>query len=307
MGRPLMSSLVTNIQGFSIHDGPGIRTVVFLKGCGLECQWCGNPECISPHPEIGLFKSLCTGCGKCEEICPNGALVFGTAGFPRIDRATCSGCGTCSSVCSYRAIVLYGKVMSVEEIFDVVKRDSIFYDASDGGITVSGGEALLQPQLVCDLFDKCHRGGIHTCIETSGYASEPALIQVLPYTDYVLYDLKYLDSEKHSKFTGKPNTLVLNNARIVARSGIEMLFRMPLIPGINDDMQNIKETADFLRGLGKNTARIELMPYHRLGKGKYESLDRHFRLPDIPVPDPIELESIKTAFESNGITCLISR
>jgi len=183
----------------------------------------------------------------------------------------------------------------------------MFYKASGGGLTVSGGEALLQPQLVCDLFSKCHKAGIHTCVETSGYAPESALMQVLPYTDYVLYDLKHLNSDKHIQFTGKQNTLILTNARIVAKRGIEMLFRMPLIPSINDDMQNIKDTADFMRGLGKNNLRIELMPYHRMGKGKYESLDRDFRLSDIPLPDSIKLESIKIAFESKGITCLISK
>jgi pyruvate formate lyase activating enzyme len=301
-----MPNLVTNIQGYSIHDGPGIRTVVFLKGCGLECQWCSNPECISPHPEIGFFKSLCTGCGKCTEICPNGALVFEPAGIPRIERAVCSGCGTCSSVCSYKAIVLYGKAMSAEEIFEAVKRDKMFYDASGGGVTVSGGEALLQPQLVCELFEKCHRAGIHTCVETSGYTPESAINQVLPYTDYVLYDLKHMNSYKHYQYTGKSNTLILKNAKIVAQSGVELLFRMPLIPGINDDIQNIKETADLLHDLGENVLRIELMPYHRLGKGKYESLDKQYRLAEILSPSPAALESVKKTFRMNNITCLIS-
>ena len=175
--------------------------------------------------------------------------------------------------------------MNTEEIFDVVNRDKMFYEASGGGVTVSGGEALLQPQLVSELFKKCRQAGIHTCIETSGYAAESSLEGVLSYTDYILYDLKHMNSEKHRQYTGKPNNLILSNARIVAESGVETLFRMPLIPGINDDEQNIKETADFLHGLGNNVLRIELMPYHRLGKGKYESLDKKYPLPDVPSPE----------------------
>jgi pyruvate formate lyase activating enzyme len=303
----MTSNLVTNIQGFSIHDGPGIRTVVFLKGCGLECLWCSNPECISSLPEVGFIKTLCTKCGKCAGVCPEGALVYEEGKFPHIDREKCTGCGVCSSVCPYRAIELYGKQMSINEVFEAINRDKMFYDASGGGITVSGGEPLLQPRFVCDLFEKCHRAGIHTCLETSGYAAESALTQVLPYTDYVLYDLKHMNSKKHQQYTGKPNDLILSNAKIVAASGVKTLFRMPLIPGINDDMQNIKETAEFLHGLGNNTLRIELMPYHRLGKGKYESLDKEYCLSSVIAPEPDEVESVKKVFEANNIICSISR
>src|SRR4030042_5004626 len=236
-----MLNLVTNIQGYSIHDGPGIRTVVFLKGCGLECQWCSNPECISPQPEVGFFKALCAKCCKCAGVCPVDALVYEAGKLPRIERVRCTGCGICSSACSYKALVLYGKAMNIEELFDAVNRDKMFYETSGGGVTVSGGEALLQLQLVCDLFEQCRRAGIHTCIETSGYIAESALKKVLLYTDYVLYDLKHQNSDKHQRYTGKPNSLILDNAKVIAESGIETLFRMPLIPGINDDLQNVKE------------------------------------------------------------------
>jgi pyruvate formate lyase activating enzyme len=302
-----MSIRITNIQGYSIHDGPGIRTVVFLKGCGLECRWCSNPECISPHPEIGVFKSLCTQCGKCAKVCSEEALIYKQGQPPSIDRRRCSGCGECVSVCYYKALVLYGRMMSIEEVFDSVKRDAIFYQASGGGVTVSGGEVLLQPQFVCGLLENCRRAGIHTCIETSGYGSEPALRQILPYTDLVLYDLKHLDSNKHSRYTGKPNSLILSNAGVVAASGVEFLFRMPLIPGINDDTQNIRETAAFLHGLGKRALRIELMPYHRLGKGKYESLDRPYLLAELPAPELDQVERARKTFEDSGISCTISK
>jgi pyruvate formate lyase activating enzyme len=280
---------------------------VFLKGCSLECQWCSNPECISPQPEVGFIKTLCTKCGKCAGLCPEGALVYRAGEFPRIDHEKCSGCGVCSPACPYKAIELYGKQMSTDEVFDAVKRDKIFYDASGGGVTVSGGEPLLQPQFVGELFEKCRQAGIHTCMETSGCAAESALRQVLPYTDYVLYDLKHINSEKHRQYTGKPNNLILANAKIVAASGVETLFRMPLIPGTNDDAQNIRETAEFLHGLGKSVLRIELMPYHRLGKGKYESLGKEYHLHDIRAPEPDEIDSAKKEFEKYNITCLVSR
>jgi pyruvate formate lyase activating enzyme len=302
-----MSPLVTNIQGYSIHDGPGIRTVVFLKGCGLECQWCSNPECISPQPEIGLFKSLCTKCRKCIKVCPNQTLRGEVGEIPAIDRKRCSGCGECVSVCYYKALVLFGKMMSVEEVFDAVKRDAMFYQASGGGVTVSGGEVLLQTQFASRLLDNCRKAGIHTCIETSGYGDESGLRQVLPYTDLVLFDLKLQDSSKHSHYTGKPNCVILENARVVAASGVEFLFRMPLIPGINDDMQNIRETADFLHNLGVRALRIELMPYHRLGKGKYESLDKTYRLDELLTPEPERTEKVRNAFEDAGIMCTISK
>jgi pyruvate formate lyase activating enzyme len=301
-----MSTQVTNIQGYSIHDGPGIRTVVFLKGCSLDCLWCSNPECISSRPEIGFFKSLCTGCGKCLKVCPNQALIGEAGQLPVVDRQRCSGCGLCVSACYYKALVLYGKLMSVEEVFAAVKCDAIFYQASGGGITVSGGEVLLQPQFAAQLLDQCRRTGIHTCIETSGNGAEPALREVLSSTDLVLFDLKLLDSDQHRRYTGKSNSLILANAEVVAGSGVDFLFRMPLIPGINDDPQNIADTAKFLHGLGKKALRIELMPYHRLGKGKYESLDLPYRLPEIPVPQPEQIESVKKSFEDLGVQCSIS-
>jgi len=301
-----MKYLVTNIQGYSIHDGPGIRTVVFLKGCGLECRWCSNPECISPLPEVGFINKLCTRCGKCAEVCAKGAISF-AEGIPNIVRKLCSGCGECSLACAEKALILYGKPMSTEEIFIAVKKDKMFYDSSGGGVTVSGGEALLHPKLVCDLFIKCREAGIHTCVETSGYVSNSVIQQVLHQTDYVLFDLKHLDSQKHLRYTGKPNDLILSNARLVIESNTETLFRMPLIPGVNDDLKNISDTADFLHSLGNNACRIELMPYHQLGKGKYESLDKEFSMPELHTPGPEEVDLVKKTFENYGITCLISR
>lgn len=302
-----MDAIVVNIQGYSIHDGPGIRTTVFLKGCNLACQWCSNPECISLYPEVGLITALCTKCGRCADVCPQKAIAFQTDGLPCINRQRCTACGECVPVCNPKALVVYGREMSVEEVFAEVSRDCMFYQATNGGVTASGGEPLLYPDFVCSLFDECHKAGIHTCLETAGYAPASVLRQVLPSTDYVLYDLKHLDSNAHRRFTGKPNSLVLSNAKLVVESGVEALFRMPLIPGINDSLQNIQETVAFLKGLGSSAHRIELMPYHRLGESKYKALDMPYPMHGLLPPEASHIESARKAFEECGIQCLVSR
>ncbi|NLY38287.1 MAG: glycyl-radical enzyme activating protein [Firmicutes bacterium] len=299
-----MLGLVTNIQGYSVHDGPGIRTVVFMKGCPLECHWCSNPECISPHPELGFIKSLCTRCGKCAAACPHEAIIGKAGALPLTIREKCTGCGACAAVCISEARIIYGKQLAVDEVVDAVCRDQIFYQASGGGITVSGGEPLHQAPFVVELLRKCRQAAIHTCIETSGFASASALRQVLANTDYLLFDLKHLDSIKHRQYTGKSNRQILDNARLVAASGVDVLFRMPLIPGINDCRSNIEETAGLLHALGKG--KIELMPYHLFGKGKYESLDRVYRLAGISTPGEEHLLPVKKMFEDFGIECSIS-
>jgi pyruvate formate lyase activating enzyme len=301
-----MATLVTNIQGYSIHDGPGIRTTVFLKGCGLECQWCSNPECIAAQPEVGLINSLCTRCGQCAGVCPQKALLFEAGQLPQIARERCSGCGICSTVCPSKAIVVYGNPTTVEAVFEAVRRDKMFYETSGGGITISGGEVLLQPQFAAAVLELCRRNSIGTCIETSGGGSEAALRQLLPWLDLILFDLKHLNSEAHRRLTGQPNEIILANARIAAASGVAVLFRMPLIPGLNDSRSNIEETAAFIKDLNLKPSRIELMPYHRLGKGKYESLGKPFRLPDLAAPTKEYGESVKQQFEDLGVGCSIS-
>jgi pyruvate formate lyase activating enzyme len=300
------TTLITNIQGYSIHDGPGIRTIVFTKGCGLACRWCCNPECISPLPEVGFNQTLCTSCGKCAGICKHGALSFLSGGHPELDRRQCTGCGECISVCDYKALVLHGKPMSVQEVFEAVSRDNLFYQSSGGGVTVSGGESLLHPEFVRGLLEKCRTANINTCIETSGYADSEVFKLVLPLLDYVLYDLKHLDSVIHHQYTGKPNELILKNAGIIVGSGVQFLFRMPLIPGVNDNLRNIQETAIFLKSLGRQAQRIELMPYHRLGESKYSMLDRKYGMRGFLPPENDYVISIKHSFEERDIECSIS-
>ena len=267
------TAVITNIQGYSIHDGPGIRTVVFLKGCPLSCQWCANPECLSKKPQIGFMSALCQQCGKCLDVCPNNAIRAGENVY-RIDHSRCESCGKCSDHCSHGALVRYGNLMTVEETWDAVKRDKMFYDTSGGGVTVSGGEPLLNPSFVRELFELCREEQIGTCIETCGFVESEVLLEVFPVTDLFLFDLKHMDSDIHRKYTGHSNKRILKNAAILIDHAADVIFRQPLIPAFNDSLTNIEITAKFLTGLGENAMRLQLMPYHRMGRDKYTALNK---------------------------------
>lgn len=299
-----MKVLINNIQGYSIHDGPGIRTVVFFKGCGLACEWCANPEGISPEVEIGFIENLCTYCGRCLEACPEKAL---SADLPhRIDRNRCKACGKCVDACFYKAMVRYGREMSVEEVFDAVRRDKMFYQSSGGGVTVSGGEPLLYASVVKSIFELCKGEDISTCIETSGFAAADSLLSVLPVTDYILFDLKHMNSAIHLQYTGQSNDLILQNAKLAVSNGADVLFRMPLIPSVNDTEENIRETADFIKSI-QTSPKIQLMPYHRMGESKYKALDKPNLLSSLKVMGPDELEAVKQRYMDYGVDCSISR
>lgn len=297
---------VTNIQGYSIHDGPGIRTVVFFKGCSLSCRWCANPECISVKPQMGFKKLLCKGCGKCLEVCPENAINT-DSNKHRIDYSRCTTCGKCSDNCGYEALVRYGDLMSVDEVWDEVRRDKIFYDSSKGGITVSGGEPLLHPEFVRELFELCHKDGINTCVETCGCVNRNAFEAVLPVTDFFLFDLKHMDTDIHKEYTGQHNDIILENASFLIENKADIIFRQPLIPGINDTDSNIEATSHFLKNFGNRALRFELMPFHRMGSDKYRALGMEYPMKDLEIMDNIDLESVKKAYIDRGIECTISR
>jgi len=299
---------VFNVQYFNLHDGPGVRTLVFFKGCPLRCHWCSNPESMSRLPELGVNRSLCNQCGKCLDVCPEQALTFNGEESLNVDRQRCKACGTCVSECYQDALTIYGKEMTAGEVFEEVFRDKMFYEGTGGGVTVSGGEPLLQPHFLVAVLRLCRYAGIHTCLETTGYANAQVWEQVLPLTDYVLFDLKHMDSRLHQGFTGKPNEQILENAGRVAGSGTPIMFRMPLVPGFNDSLQNIEATGNFVRSLGgDNVQGIELMPYHRMGTGKYESLDKHYALNDVKPSETEYVESIRQRFEKSGVICTVSK
>jgi pyruvate formate lyase activating enzyme len=297
-----VNGVVFSIQRYSIQDGPGIRTTVFLKGCPLRCSWCSNPESQNTAPEIAHRDSLCTKCGHCLDICNVKAISVDDKSVS-INRKLCRKCFKCVEMCTPGALKLFGDTMSTKEVFQLIRKDAEFYRDSGGGVTVSGGEPLSQPEFVAALFKLCRDGGIDTCLETSGYARANAFEKVLPYTSLVLYDVKLSDPAAHRKWTKRSNEGILRNLAIVAASGTSLIIRIPLIPGVNDSDGELKKIAliavDFLKKPGK----VNILPYHRFGTGKYQMLDRKYQLTELTTQKDPEIQSAKHLFESFGLEC----
>ena len=303
--------IVTNIQVYSIHDGPGIRTLVFLKGCPLSCQWCCNPECINREIEIEFFNLKCIRCGACLEACTKGAINpdLEVATGLKIDIEKCDKCGDCIKTCLPHALKFVGERMSVVEVLDRVKKDRVFYMKSGGGATISGGEPLYQFEFTRELLEGCYDENIHTSIETCGFASWEKYRELLKYLDLVLFDIKHMVSKRHQKITGQPNEPILDNLKKLSQDGTPIIIRLPLIPDHNLDDENIKATAEFISTLD-NIEEVNLMPFHQFGKDKYERLCREYVIDELigmQVQDggKEKLDEIKRLFESYGFKVLI--
>ncbi|RLB35106.1 MAG: glycyl-radical enzyme activating protein [Deltaproteobacteria bacterium] len=291
-----MKGLVANIQKFSIHDGPGIRTTVFVKGCPLRCKWCDNPETWEPYPQIMFVPLKCHGCGKCAEVCPEGAISLDKEG--RIDRERCTLCMQCVDACKYGALRKVGMEMTPEEVVNVVEEDRIFYTTSDGGMTISGGEPLAQPDFVSEIFRLCKMKGIHTALDTSGYAKPEAVEKVLRYVDLVLLDIKHMDPEEHKRWTGVSNELILKNAELMAQRR-EVRISLPLVKGVNTSERNLRETAEFAKALGIKA--IDIEPLHKLAEQKYKFLGLESPFADLEKISDEEVEEIRELFHSYGL------
>ena len=260
--------VVFDIKHYAIHDGPGIRTTVFLKGCPLDCAWCHNPESKHPQPEFMWWPTRCIGCRSCEESCPEGAITIGDKLI--IDEEKCVRCGSFVEGCYAEALELVGREMSVEEVMEEVRRDSDFHRESGGGVTFSGGEPLMQPVFLAELLEACKREGFHTTLDTSGQAEQAVLKKIKTHTDLFLYDVKHMDPEQHRKFTGASNELVLSNLALLR--GRAVVVRVPLVPGVNDDEENIRSMGEYVSGLGFSD--LCLLPYHKVGSEKAHRLNR---------------------------------
>jgi pyruvate formate lyase activating enzyme len=296
-----LKGFVFDIQRYSVHDGPGIRTTVFLKGCPLTCFWCQNPESQKKRPEVLLNKSTCKLCGRCVHVCIPGANSL-SGKFSIIDRDKCVGCGKCVEVCPSQSRTLIGKSMTVDEVMDEVLRDKKFYENSGGGVTLSGGDPITQPEFALQLLQNCKGHGLHTAIETCGLTSWPTLEGLFAYTDLFLYDIKCLDPVKHQNTTGRPNRLILENAKKIAKRKT-MRVRIPLVPGFNDSAEDIRAILSFVKDeLKLSLLNIDLLPYNKLGEGKYERLDRDGARPSLESQSEEQIGTLEAIIKSDCCT-----
>lgn len=294
-----MTGRVFDIKRYSIHDGPGIRTTVFLKGCSLRCLWCHNPESISPDPELMHRPSRCARCYACLESCPLGAISKGAGGAVVIDRARCDLCGKCAEACLYDAMQVVGAEMSVDEAVREVEKDRIFFEQSGGGVTFSGGDPLAQPAFLEALLDACRGRGLHTAVDTAGSSRNGALERVAAKADLVLFDLKVMNESRHIEMTGVSNTPILENLTKLAAGPTEVWVRIPFIAGVNDDEKNVSRTIDFLSSLPK-IRRADLLPYHSGGLDKAARIGREGDFRKFESPSEERLAAVEAAFRRAG-------
>lgn len=295
---------IFNIQRYSINDGPGIRTTVFFKECPLRCLWCDNPESQYHFPQLFFFDSLCVKCHRCVSFCPTGATSLDSEGTTQINRDICKACGACVEACLSEARAISGKLMTVDEVLEIVKKDTLFYRNSGGGVTASGGEPTAQPKFLLELFMRCQKSVIHTTLDTCGYVSWEVLERILEYTDLVLFDIKHMDSVRHIELTGVDNKLILQNARKIIQQGKPLRIRIPLMPGCNDSEENIRATGEFAKRLG--LSEVDILPYHRLGASKYERLGMEYKLSETKSYKEEQIETIKGILKSLEIEALIA-
>jgi pyruvate formate lyase activating enzyme len=313
METPLTGK-VYDIQGFSVQDGPGIRTTVFLKGCPLRCPWCHSPESQQFHAQLCWMSMRCAGldtCTKCLDACAKGAISPGQTTrhaatqepvrHIHIDRAVCDNCGDCAAVCYRNALYMCGTDYTVDELLNRVLRDRPFYEQSGGGVTVSGGEPLSQPEFTLQLLTRLKESGIHTALDTTGYAQYDIIKRVLPCTDLFLYDFKHMDCERHRIATGVSNERILENATKIAEAGGRMQVRIPVIPDFNDSPESIKSLGLFCRSLGNAVTVIQLLPYHNLGVMKYQRITSGETVLEARPPTDAKIQSIKELLESLGL------
>ncbi|MBN2643582.1 MAG: glycyl-radical enzyme activating protein [Victivallales bacterium] len=277
-----MTGFYLNIKRFAVHDGPGIRTTIFLKGCPLKCKWCHNPESISPKAEVGFLNHKCIACGKCVELCPNTAHNF-LNGKHLFDRSKCTQCGKCVEVCLPEALEYYGYKISVDKAVDLILEDKIFYDNSGGGATFSGGEPLLQAEFCAEVFKALRAEKIHCVIDTSGAVKWKNFETVLPYTNMFLYDLKHVDEKRHLQHVGGSNRLILENLERLSKCNIPIEIRIPVIPGFNMDIESINAIGETLSQLS-NITTVQLLTYHDFGRSKFEALGKPNTMPKVKAP-----------------------
>lgn len=300
-----MTGRIVDMKRFAVHDGPGIRTTVFLKGCSLACLWCHNPESISGRPELAYYEQKCIHCGSCVSVCPAGAHRMEN-GRHVFDRSKCIGSGECAKVCLGNALVFYGKEMTAEEVMSVVLEDVSFYEHSGGGLTLSGGEPLLQHLFCRELLLLAKKHALHTAIDTCGAIPWKNFESVVDLTDLFLFDVKHMNSAAHQRATGSGNELILENLTRLSETGKAIEIRIPLVPGINDDEENIAQTGRFLAKL-KNITKVRVLPYHAFARSKYVALGKTDTMPDVASPSDERLDQIVAQLRTYGVQAISGR
>lgn len=300
-----LRGLIFDIQGFSVHDGPGCRSLIFMKGCPLRCKWCANPEGLVKHPQLMYNAEVCARDYGCIKSCTKNAITVKNKGDPiSINREICKRCESfeCAEGCHKNALRVVGKYMTVDELMRIIKRDRNYW-GTGGGITFTGGEPMAQPEFVVEVLKRCHNSYMHTAMETSGHVPWEDYEAALKYLDWIFFDLKHMDSKLHRKETGVPNELILENARRLASLPVRMVIRIPIILGFNDSRGNIIETAEFIREIKKEE--VNLLPMHNLGISKYEELGMKCAYERKKPPSMEKLKEIKAIFNSYSIKCYI--
>jgi len=294
------NGFIFDIKRYAVHDGPGIRTTVFFKGCPLRCWWCHNPEGISNTKALMFFEYKCMKCRTCAQVCPADAITFEND-VQHIDRQRCDACGICYDTCPTEALKIAGSEITVEELMKQIERDVLLYDNSGGGVTFSGGEPIVQHEFLKEVLMECKKRDIRTALDTSGYAPENVFSSVIDYVDVFLFDLKLGDSEEHKKYTGASNDLIKHNLRMLADTGRgnDVFLRFPVIPGITDTEKNIDNLTEFVSSL-KNIHEIDLLPFHDISE-KYNRLGIEYKMPVRQAPPQERLMHIKQRFEDIGI------
>jgi pyruvate formate lyase activating enzyme len=293
--------LISKIERFSLHDGPGVRTLVVTKGCPLRCLWCSSPHTQGSMPELLYISGSCQGCGRCIPACPQKAVSpAGDGRLVRTDRNACGGCGACVAACPNRAREITGQFYAPEELLQEVERDAAFYRRSGGGVTVGGGEAAWQPDFTGEFLRLCQSHHIHTAMETSAFAPWEKLAPLFQRLDLIYIDIKHMEDGRHRALTGAGNRLILENIRQAARV-CEVILRLPVIPGQNDSPENVAETARFASSLGNNLLRMELLPYHPFGMHRYEELGRSYGLATTEPPSDEHMERLRERACTAGI------
>lgn len=301
--REIEMKNITNIQKFSIHDGDGIRTTVFFKGCPLKCEWCHNPETQRFEKEMQVDREKCTGCGTCASVCPNGAVRMTEDHRPSWDPKACTFCGKCENFCPAGVREIVGREYTVKELTKELMKDQMFYEESGGGVTFSGGEVMsMDMDFILAMAKELKRQDVTLTIDTCGYVPYERFEKILPYVNTFLYDVKVMDPELHKKYMGTENKLILENLIRLSQDGARIYIRIPTIKEVNGNEENMKETIAFLKQHDIHPAGVNLLPYHDTGSGKYAKLDMEYKGTDLHAPDKEEMEALAALFVNAGFT-----